>query len=85
MDIKESMKLGIELKSFIFWKRKCLICIQIPYTKVGYFTDTHERGDKFMGFIFNLRNEISFDRYDYGTIIKFIILGFGFEITATNF
>ena len=78
------MKLGIELKSFMFWKRKYLICIQIPYTKIGYFSDTHERGDKFVGLVFNLRNEISIDKYDYGLIIKFIILGFGFEVTAAN-
>jgi hypothetical protein len=78
------MKLGIELKSFMFWRKKCLICIQIPYTKVGYFSDTHERGDKFVGLIFNLRNEISVDKYDYGLIVKFIILGFGFEVTAAD-
>ena len=78
------MKLGIELKSFMFWKRKCLICIQIPYTKIGYFSDTHERGDKFVGLVFNLRNEISIDKYDYGLIVKVIILGFGFEVTAAN-
>lgn len=78
------MKLGIELKSFMFWKRRCLICIQIPYTKIGYFSDTHERGDKFVGMVFNLRNEISIDKYDYGMIVKVIILGFGFEVTATD-
>ena len=78
------MKLGIELKSFMFWKGKCLICIQIPYTKMGYFSDTHERGDKFVGMVFNLRNEISIDKYDYGLIVKVIILGFGFEVTAAN-
>ena len=78
------MKLGIELKSFMFWKGKCLICIQIPYTKMGYFSDTHERGDKFVGMVFNLRNEISIDKYDYGLIVKVIILGFGVEVTATD-
>lgn len=78
------MKLGIELKSLMFWKSKYLMCIQIPYIKIGYFSDTHERGDKFVGLVFNLRNEISIDKYDYGMIVKVIILGFGFEVTATN-
>lgn len=79
------MRIGIEIKSFKVWQGTHNVMIHIPFIQIGYFSDPLADGDHWSGVRIDLCSEISFEKYDYGTVYKIKLLGFGIEYTKTLF
>jgi len=75
------MRLGLEINSFTVYKKQVVITIHLPFIQIGFFHDHYADGDKWAGIKIEIPNELSFEKYDYGFIFKFRVLGFGLEIT----
>ena len=75
------MKLFLNTKELNFYFKNFFLTLYIPKLKVGYRKNFSEDEDIWVGIEFNIKNEISYERYEYGKIIGFIILGFGVKIT----
>ena len=79
------MKLGLHIDWCIgrwFGRDNNLeINVCLPTISLGY---KKEDDDKWLGFKFNLRTDISFESYEYGKIFTLIFLGFGFKISKFN-
>lgn len=63
------------------WIGKYVIKIHFPNVLLGIFTGKEE---KFIGFKFQINSDVSFEKYDYGYVLNFIILGFGISINRVN-
>jgi hypothetical protein len=75
------MRIGLEISSFTVYNKTIVVMIHLPLIQFGYFHDHYADGDRWGGIKIEIPNEISFEKYDYGLIFKFRILGFGLEVT----
>lgn len=77
------MKFGININVIKLRYNNIFITVYLPFVKVGLFTNTPEEGDIWTGINFQLKTELSFEKYDYGKIFTAVLLGFGISITKT--
>lgn len=77
------MTLGIQTKDYRFYLKKYFISLYVPHIKLGLFADKDNDDSKWFGLRLNIKNEISFEVYDYGKVFTFIICGIGLNITKT--
>jgi len=79
------MKLGLHIDWCIgrwFGRDNNLeIRVTLPTISLGY---KKEDDDKWFGFKFNLRTDISFESYEYGKIFSLILFGFGLKVSKFN-
>lgn len=75
------MKFFLSTKEFNFYFKKIFVTLHVPCLRAGYSTNVSEDGDTWTGIKLDIKNEISFEKYDYGIIINFILFGFGISIT----
>jgi hypothetical protein len=61
------------------WIGKYIIRIHFPNLKIGLILNSIEN-EKFFGIRLQINNEIFIEKYDYGFVACFVILGFGISV-----
>lgn len=77
------MKLGFEINSFSKFFGNFFIELVFPKVKLGLLRDRYERDEIWAGIQLTINNDIHYEKYDYGFVFCFVILGFGIIINKT--
>ena len=77
------MKLGFEISHIQKHLNSYIIYFICPEIRVGYL-ENYYIDEKWFGIKLTIKNDIHFERYDYGWLFSFVVLGFGIKINKID-
>jgi len=78
------MNFGVETKKISKYFNNFIFHFCLPQFKIGFFNDLYNNDEKWIGFKIGLETDVYFERYDYGWVFSFVILGIGIIINKIN-
>jgi hypothetical protein len=78
------MRIGLKASQTSYRVGNYHIDLVCPDIRIGYFGDTYYTDEKWMGVQLNLRNNLSYEQYDYGWVLCMVLLGFGVSINKMH-
>lgn len=78
------MRIGLKTSQASYCVGSYHIDLVCPDIRIGYFGDAYYTDGKWLGVQLNFKNNLSYERYDYGWVFCMVLLGFGVSINKMH-